>query len=307
MALSYSPATTNRYKQLKLLIDDIKTIRAPSLLTAVDQEGGRVQRFKHDFTKLPPARNYGDLYDRAQHLGIEAARSAGYVMAHEVREVGVDFSFAPVLDLALCDSEVIGDRAFHHDPDAVSTLARAFIDGMNEAGMKAVGKHFPGHGAVMEDSHICLPCDKRAWHEVNKNDLVPYRALNEILHGVMTAHVVFSSIDSELPTYSKHWLRTVLRDEVGFKGVVFSDDLSMEGAAIQSDPVERVTSALVAGCDMVLICNRPDVVDQVLDRLTLTPKEETARLALALKGTAPNKDFYKQALATLASVESQVA
>ncbi|MDJ0958243.1 MAG: beta-N-acetylhexosaminidase [Arenicellales bacterium] len=294
-------------QQLKALIDSIKKIRTPSLLTAVDQEGGRVQRFKHDFTELPPAKSYGDLYDREQCAGIEAARSAGYVMALELREVDVDFSFAPVLDLALCDSEVIGDRAFHRDPAAVSVLARAFIDGMNKAGMKAVGKHFPGHGAVKEDSHLCLPCDERTWVDVNENDLVPYRALSEVLHGVMTAHVVFPSIDGELPTYSAHWLRSVLRDEIGFKGVVFSDDLSMEGAAIQADPVARVRRALEAGCDMALICNRPDVVDQVLDRMTFAPNRDKTMSVLALKGTQPDKTYSKEALATLATVGSQLA
>ena len=294
-------------QQIKLLVDDIKQIRTPSLLIAVDQEGGRVQRFKQHFTELPPARMYGKLYDRDERAGIEAARSGGYVMALELREVGVDFSFAPVLDLALCDSKVIGDRAFHQNPAAVSTLAGAFIAGMNEGGMKATGKHFPGHGAVLEDSHLCLPCDRRSWVEVNTNDLAPYRALKEMLHGVMTAHVVFPSVDDDLPTYSRHWLHTVLRGQIGFNGVIFSDDLSMEGAAVQGDPVERVTLALQAGCDMALICNKPDVVDHVLDSLVLEPKKETTAPVLALKGANPSKVSYGEALTTVTSLLSRVA
>lgn len=294
-------------EQLKDLVKDIKQVRAPSLLTAVDQEGGRVQRFKQHFTILPPAKTYGELYDRDQRAGIEASHWAGYVMALEVREVGIDFSFAPVLDLAHSSSDVIGDRAFHHDAAVVSTLARAFVEGMNKGGMKAVGKHFPGHGGVLEDSHVCLPCDERPWTDVDGNDLAPYRALNNLLNGVMTAHVLFPSVDSELPTYSRHWLRTVLRNEIGFKGVIFSDDLSMEGAAVLADPVERVNRALNAGCDMALICNKPNVVDLVLDRIACKPKRDIQAPILALKGTQPDESSYQKALATLISLRPKLA
>ena len=293
-------------EQLKCLVEDVNKIRTPSLLTAVDQEGGRVQRFKQYFTSLPPAKTYGELYDTDQRAGIEASHWAGYLMALEVREVGVDFSFAPVLDLAQSNSDVIGDRAFHKDATVVSRLARAFIKGMNKGGMKAVGKHFPGHGAVVEDSHLCLPCDERPWADVSDNDLAPYQVLCEVLHGVMTAHVLFPSIDNELPTYSKHWLQTVLRDQIGFEGVVFSDDLSMEGAAVLADPVERVTRALDAGCDMALICNKPDAVDSVLDGLVLKQERETPARMLALKGTEPEKGDYQKAQAALNSITSKI-
>lgn len=288
--------------QLKVLVDAIKTIRTPSLLIGVDQEGGRVQRFKEGFTLLPPVSAYGDLYDRDHGAGIEAARSAGYVMASELRQTGVDLSFAPVLDLAQCASEVIGDRAFHRDPRTVSILARAYIQGMNHAGMKATGKHFPGHGNVLADSHSCVPCDGRGWAEIEYNDLIPYRELSaDMLHGVMTAHVQFSSIDNELPTYSSYWLRRVLRQQIGFKGAVFSDDLSMEGAKVHEDPVQRVVRALSAGCDMALMCNDPGTVDDVLTRLELDLSESTPDSILALKGTEPNQDIYQQARASVLS------
>lgn len=285
--------------QLVSLVREIKSIRSPSLLIAVDQEGGRVQRFKQGFTRLPPARSYGDLYDRDQHEGIEAACSAGYLMAIELRQTGVDLSFAPVLDLAQSDSEVIGDRSFHRDPETVSILARAFIGGMNRAGMKATGKHFPGHGNVSTDSHICLPCDDRAWDKIECSDLLPYRQLSPILHGVMTAHVQFSSVDQELPTYSSFWLRRVLREQIGFKGVVFSDDLSMEGAKVQADPVQRVTRALDAGCDMALLCNDTDTVNLVLDNLSLDLAELAPDAVVALRGEKANPGFYQQAFTSV--------
>lgn len=289
-------------EQLKALVLSIKDVRTPALLVAVDQEGGRVQRFKEGFTMLPPARTYGELYDRDKAAGLEASRCAGYLIATELRELGVDLSFAPVLDIGTVDSAVIGDRAFHGNPAVVAELARAHIAGMNQGGMKATGKHFPGHGAVAEDSHTCLPWDKRSWPEIDCCDLVPYRLLSDVLHGVMTAHVNFTDVDDCLPTYSGYWLNTVLRHDIGFSGVIFSDDLSMDGAKIMGGPDERVASALAAGCDMALICNDPDAVDLVLDRLKRDPPADTPKSVLALAGGATdvsNKQYARNVLESL--------
>ena len=270
--------------QLEALVRQIKSVRTPGLLVAVDQEGGRVQRFRDGFTVLPPAGVYGELYDRDKCAGLEAARWAGYLIAAELRALGVDMSFAPVLDVGTVDSAVIGNRAFHSDPEAVVELARAYIEGMNQGGMKATGKHFPGHGGVAGDSHTCLPCDQRRWEEIDRCDLVPYRSLVNLLHGIMTAHVSFPGIDDQLPTYSSHWLRKILRQDIGYSGVVFSDDLSMNGAKIAGEPEERVSSALSAGCDMALICNDPAAVERVLDRVDLAVPEVTPSKVLALAG-----------------------
>ena len=290
------------HTQLRSLIASIKQLREPALLIAVDQEGGRVQRFRTGFTTLPAAGSYGTLYDANPEHGCVAARDAGCVMAVELRQVGVDLSFAPVLDLARPGSEVIGDRAFHRHPSAVTDLARAFIEGMNDGGMKATGKHFPGHGGVIEDSHSCVPCDQRPWAEIRTEDLQPYRSLHSKLHAVMTAHVQFPGIDEELPSYSGHWLGTVLREQIGFSGVIFSDDLSMEGAKTRDEPAARVKQALRAGCDMALICNHPEGVDSVLDTLELDPANEAHLKLTTLKGGEYNTQSYARARDGVASL-----
>ncbi len=257
-------------EQLLALTERLHSLRSPPLLIAVDQEGGRVQRFRRGFTSLPSARYYGDLYDQEPAKGLRAAKSMGETLARELRAVGVDCSFAPVLDVARVESDVIGDRAFHRDPDAVTRLAHAFISGMADAGMAAIGKHFPGHGGVCDDSHACLPCDHRDFAEVENCDLVPYRELIGLLGGVMTAHVQFDAIDTRIPTYSSWWLRKVLRDELGFAGIVFSDDLTMAGAETSADVVDRYVTAVEAGCNMILICNDRHAVDRVLSESSLS-------------------------------------
>lgn len=294
-------------EQVGRLTRDIAGIRTPALLIAVDQEGGRVQRFGRPLTLLPPAGAYGELYDREPGAGVAASRQAGYVMALELRRVGVDFSFAPVLDLARSGSVVIGDRAFHSDPRVVTKLAGAFIQGMHLGGMGATGKHFPGHGGVVEDSHHCTPSDGRAWIEIRDHDLEPYRALCSQLHGVMTAHVRFPEVDPEVPTYSEHWLRTVLRRGIGFDGVVFSDDLSMAGARSAGDAPQRVHAALSSGCDMALICNDVDAVDLTLDRLDWRSTPAASSRLAALKGAAPEEREYRDALAAIESLRAEVA
>ena len=288
--------------QLKVLVKSIKAVRRPALLVAVDQEGGRVQRFRNGFTVLPAARVYGDLYDRDKEAGLNASRCAGFLIAAELREVGVDISFAPVLDVGTIESTVIGDRAFHRDPVIVSEIARAYIEGMNSGGMKATGKHFPGHGSVAEDSHICLPRDDRPWSEIDRCDLIPYRRLSMLLHGVMTAHVHYPDLNDQLPTYSTFWLRTILRQDIGFTGLIFSDDLSMDGAKIKGGPVQRVAAALAAGCDMALMCNNPDDVDLVLDRLEFKLPRNTPQNVLAMTGGATDKSFQQHARNTVESL-----
>lgn len=252
--------------QLAALTDAIHAVRHPRLLVAVDQEGGRVQRCREGFARLPPAAAFGAIYDQDQRHALHLARQAGWLMAAELRAVGVDLSFAPVLDLDYGVSSVIGDRAFHANPVAVSELAGSYIRGMRTAGMAATGKHFPGHGAVSVDSHLGLPVDDRPLATIQSLDMEPYRRLfGHGLNAVMAAHVVYSSVDSSPTGFSSLWLREILRGELGFDGVIFSDDLTMEGAAFAGGPADRAEAALTAGCDMVLVCNAPSTIPAVLD------------------------------------------
>jgi len=263
--------------QVADLIKEIRSIRTPELLVAVDQEGGRVQRFQDEFTRLPAAQHFGTLWQKdKQTAPIEAFKSA-YTMASELIAVGVDFSFAPVFDITSKESEVIGDRCFHPNPVTATELLGAYIDGMHAAGMVAIAKHFPGHGGVSGDSHHCLPSDARTVDEVREHDLIPYAALIEEIQGVMSAHVLFDACDTKIPTYSNFWLQSILREELQFEGVVFSDDLTMQGALDASDDADSIVvsaqRAIYAGCDMVLVCNRPDLADQLLEGLEFEPNE----------------------------------
>lgn len=254
-------------EQVGDLVRELHAVRSPQLLVAVDQEGGRVQRFRDGFTELPPARWLGHEYDLDPDHARELSRSCGWLMAAELLEVGIDISFAPVVDLDLGFSEVIGDRAFHKDPDAVAALASAYMIGMRQAGMMAVAKHFPGHGAVVADSHHELPVDHRELDAMS-DDLLPYRRLiDNGLAGIMMAHVKYPAIDRRIASLSPYWVQTELRINLGFNGVVFSDDLSMSAAEVAGTVPERVQQALDAGADMALICNDPDAVAQTLDEL----------------------------------------
>lgn len=268
-------------QQLAELTAAIHALRSPPLLIAVDQEGGRVQRFREGFTRLPPMRSLGRLWDRNPHRARILAEQTGYVLAAELRASGVDFSFAPVLDLDYGVSTVIGDRAFHAHPDAVAELAKELVRGLRRAGMAAVGKHFPGHGFVVADSHVELPTDERKLSDLALADLVPFRRLME--HGlpaIMPAHVVYSAVDTQPAGFSEVWLKRILREELGFDGAVFSDDLSMAGAACAGEPVARARAALAAGCDMVLVCNDCEAADALLDELDFDlPAVSLARLA----------------------------
>lgn len=263
--------------QVRSLIAEIKNIRTPALLVAVDQEGGRVQRFQDEFTRLPAAQSFGDAWqENKQTAPMQAYRSA-FTMASELVSVGIDFSFAPVFDITSKDSKVIGDRCFHPNPSAASDLLGSYIDGMHAAGMVAIAKHFPGHGGVSGDSHHCLPQDERTIEDIRNHDLVPYNYLIDEIQGVMTAHVAFTNCDAEIPTYSSYWLQDVLRQDLGFEGVVFSDDLTMQGAidanSEQGSIVESAQRAIYAGCDMVLVCNKPDLADELLAGLEFEPNE----------------------------------
>lgn len=248
--------------QLAALTAAMHALRSPPLLIAVDHEGGRVQRFRDGFTRLPSMAALGKLWDSKPDAACEAARQVGYVLASELRARGVDYSFTPVLDLDYGPSRVIGDRAFHRQPAAVIALAKALGEGLHQAGMGSCGKHYPGHGYVIPDSHVELPVDDRPFADMQE-DMEPYRQLP--LDGVMAAHVIYNCIDCNTAVFSNKWI-SYLRNDINFNGVVFTDDLSMAGAGVVGGMLNRVETAYNAGCDMLLVCNAPDVVSEVLDQ-----------------------------------------
>jgi len=268
-------------EQLAALVAEIHALRSPPLLVAVDQEGGRVQRLRHQFTELPPLAALGDLYEKHPNQALEAAHHLGWLMAVELRTLGIDFSFAPVLDLRDEISRVIGERAFSADPQTVAHLGWAWSQGAREGGMISVGKHFPGHGRVEADSHHQLPVDPRPFDLIWEHDLVPFRHLvNNGIAALMPAHVVYSACDPEPAGFSTFWIQEVLRRRMGFQGAVISDDLSMAAAQIAGTPAQRARRALAAGCDLVLVCNDPDAAEEVLDDLgEATDPVRQARLA----------------------------
>ncbi|MGE8687873.1 MAG: beta-N-acetylhexosaminidase [Achromobacter sp.] len=281
-------------RQLTALTRQIHKARKEPLLILVDHEGGRVQRFREDgFTPLPAMRELGALWERDPLLAMRLATEAGYVLAAELRACGVDMSFTPVLDLDYGVSKVIGNRAFHRDPRVVAMLSRALIQGLQLAGMSACGKHFPGHGFVEADSHHEIPVDERPLERILEEDGAPYGWLGDaILPSVMPAHVIYPKVDRHPAGFSKRWVRDILRKRLGYDGVVFSDDLTMEGASVAGDILARANAALGAGCDMVLVCNRPDLADDLLSRLEFEhPAESVARIRrLMPRFAAPDWD-----------------
>jgi len=255
-------------EQLEALSREIHGIRNPHLLIAVDHEGGRVQRFREGFTPLPPPARYGELYRHHAAQALRLAELGGWLMASELRCCGVDFSFAPVLDLARGISEVIGDRAFSGDPEGVSRLAHAWMRGCHSAGMAVVGKHFPGHGGVSADSHTDLPVDGRRFEEIEMEDLRPFESMIKAgMEAIMPAHVIYERADPNPAGFSEFWLQRVLRWQLGFQGVIFSDDLNMTAAQAAGGYARRAQAALAAGCDMVLICNNRPAALEVLEHL----------------------------------------
>jgi beta-N-acetylhexosaminidase len=298
-------------QQVADLVASIHALRIPALPVGVDHEGGRVQRFREGFTALPAMARIGAGYAADPAQATRLAELAGYVLAAELRACGVDFSFAPVLDLDFGRSQVIGDRAFHASPEAVTALARALIRGLRRGGMASVGKHFPGHGYASADSHVAVPTDPRTLDQILAADAMPYARLAPgALAAVMPAHVVYPEVDAAPAGFSRRWLNDILRIRLGFDGAILSDDLAMEGASVAGDVVERARAALGAGCDMVLVCNRPDLADRLLDsELPLVSATSAARLA-RLRGSpgAPGRDAltddaqYRDALDSLAHV-----
>jgi len=253
--------------QVTALCRQIRALRRPPLLICVDHEGGRVQRFRKGFSQIAPMRELGELWDRDVLAACKKATEVGQIIGEELREVGVDLSFTPVLDLDHGSSAVIGDRAFHRDPRVVTLLTKSVMHGLLLSGMANCGKHFPGHGYAKADSHHELPTDDRDLATILADDAAPYAWLGDALTAVMPAHVVYSSVDPLPAGFSKRWLQTILRRRLGFRGMIFSDDLTMEGAAVAGDIVQRANAAFAAGCDMVLVCNRPDLADQLLASL----------------------------------------
>ena len=256
-------------KQLAALTQRIHDLRTPRLLIAVDHEGGRVQRFRTDgFTALPSMRALGTEWLKDPMSAMLMASHVGYVLGAELRACGVDLSFTPVLDLDFGVSSVIGDRAFDGDPRVVAMLARALSQGLAQAGMGACGKHFPGHGAVVADSHHAVPRDTRPLKKILEHDAAPYQWLgDQVIPSVMPAHVIYTKVDPMPAGFSAKWIKEILRKKLSYDGVVFSDDLTMEGAAVAGDMLARARAALNAGCDMALVCNRPDLADDLLSRL----------------------------------------
>lgn len=254
--------------QVADLVAEIRALRSPPLLIAVDHEGGRVQRFREGFTQIPPMRRIGREYDRDSESGLLAAREAGWMIASELRAVGIDLCFAPCVDLDWGVSEIIGDRAFHRNPETVADLANAFARGLRSAGMAAVAKHFPGHGAVLADSHLKLPVDRRDYNLV-LDDMRPYERLigNGAIAGVMLAHIVYEQIEAQAAGFSELWIQRELRSRLGFGGAVFCDDLSMKATRGYGSMADRSRLALNAGCDMILVCNDRDAAHQAVDAL----------------------------------------
>ncbi len=272
-------------RQVAALCTEIRALRQPRLMICVDHEGGRVQRFRKGFTEIPPMRDLGAMWDFDVLGACKRATELGQTIGRELREVGVDLSFTPVLDLDHGRSGVIGDRALHSDPRVVAMLARCLSHGLLLAGMGNCGKHFPGHGWADADSHHALPVDDRSLDEILAVDAAPYDWMGDTLLSVMPAHVVYPKVDKQPAGFSRVWLQSILRKRLGFDGLIFSDDLTMEAAVASGGVVRRAKLALGAGCDMVLVCNQPAVADELLAGLAVTPSPALARRLARLMRT----------------------
>lgn len=261
---------SRNYESLPQLTELVRQIRDinPGILIAVDHEGGRVQRFKTGFTRIPPMGEIGRIFQRDSDAGLMLGYNCGWLFASELLSVGIDFSFAPVLDVDYGVSTVIGDRSFSAKPNEICMLAEQLVAGMRDAGMAATGKHFPGHGFVQADSHLEIPRDHRAFEAIKANDMMPFDYLiPRGLNAVMPAHVIYDQIDDSPAGFSSFWLKTVLRESMKFDGVIFSDDLTMEGASVAGGYAQRAAAALAAGCDMLLVCNHRKGAMEALEYL----------------------------------------
>lgn len=277
-------------EQLRILVQSIKKIKEPELLVFVDQEGGRIQRFSNDFFHLPSHQDLGRIYDLSMNSGIRSAELTGFVMAAELIAQGIDLSFSPVVDINHGLSEVISDRSFHSDPSVVSLMAGSYIKGMSSAGMKAVAKHFPGHGAVIADSHTEQPIDTRPAVEIEK-DIKPYLDLIDSgLPGIMTAHIIYPSIDERIATFSNIWLKTRLRERYSYDGLIFTDDLTMQSAVEIGSMQERIQLALDAGCDFILWCHPDESIYSVLSELSVDVIDKSE----SYQRIRPSKDLFNQ-------------
>jgi len=263
------------------ICDLVAEIRAcsKSLLVAVDQEGGRVQRLREGFTAIPSMQAIGNLIVRSPEEGLDLSKDLGWLMASEVIACGLDLSFAPVLDVDRDTSCIIGDRSFSDQPEIVISAAEAFIKGMHDAGMAATGKHFPGHGGIVADSHLEAPVDDRSWNTLYARDIQPFAKLSKMLDAVMPAHITFPSVDPDSVGFSSFWLNDVLRGKLGFEGIIFSDDLTMKGADIAGGYVDKAKLALKAGCDMILVCNCPQGAVEVLSYMESANISQSSKLA----------------------------
>ena len=270
--------------QVRDLTDHMRQVR-PDILIAVDQEGGRVQRLKQGFTLLPAMGRFGELYQSEPERALDLAEECGWLMATEVLAVGIDFSFAPVLDLNGV-SDVIGDRAFAARPVDIIALADAFLRGMHRAGMATTGKHFPGHGSVKADSHVAAAIDSRSFTEIQQQDMQTFLQLQNQLDALMPAHVIYDQVDPNPAGFSEFWLQQVLRKDLGYDGVLFSDDLSMQAACVAGDADARLRAALAAGCDMGLVCNNRAAQQLALNAITDFPLPNQTRLE-RMRGKIP--------------------
>lgn len=281
--LIYFSRNYEAVEQITDLSRQVREVR-PDILIAVDHEGGRVQRFREGFTRIPAMATLGELYQSSPEEAYDSAHKLAWLLASEVQAVGIDISFAPVLDIDYGGSDIIGDRAFHSDPQIITELAGAFIQGMATAGMASTGKHFPGHGFVAEDSHIAKPIDNRSFEEIAASDLAPFAELMKAgLKAVMPAHIVYPQVDDMPAGFSEYWIKGVLRAHLKFDGVAFSDDLSMDGADLGISFTQRAELALAAGCDMALVCNNPVAAEQVIETL-VAPEDWSDRRIQVMRG-----------------------
>lgn len=297
---------TRHFQSRNQLIDLVAEIKAinPNLLITVDHEGGRVQRFREGFTQVPAMGKIGDVYAEDANKARVLAKSAAIVLAYELQEVGIDLTYAPVLDVNYGRNTVIGDRSFSADKQVLQDLASHFMQGLREMGFATVAKHFPGHGWVNLDSHVDCPVDERSFEEVEAQDLQPFSKLMSHIDWMMPAHVVYEKVDSEPAGFSQYWLQTVLRQQLGFNGRIVSDDLSMAGAAVKGNYQQRAQAAMLAGCDVLLACNHAEASTEILNALSELPVESYSLQNYQPKFTlADNKQAYMQALAVLAEWE----